>query len=222
MHIEGLNTFNDSKWPLLEAWYKMGWRSLGPVWNLTNTLGGGTKDPSSGLTPLGEKLISWLQGRNMIIDFAHMNEQTFWDAAKIVKGPILVSHGNTCRHCTSPRNYNDDQLRKVASSGGIVGIFFARTYVTGTDQGSIADVVRHVLHMRDVMGIDHIGLGTDFGGIVTGRIDALSSIDHISTFFEALAGAGLREEEIEKIAWKNAARVLKEILGRPHSSPHRS
>ncbi|MDP3985312.1 MAG: membrane dipeptidase, partial [bacterium] len=158
MHIEGLNIMRDvaEDWARLDRWHALGWRSLGIVWNLTNSLGGGTKDPVQGLTPLGKKMIEWLEKRRMVIDFAHMNAPTFKDASRLVKGPILVSHGNACTICQNPRNYTDEQLKRVAASNGVVGTFFAKTFLTGDRPAEINDVVEHITHLKKVMGIDHV------------------------------------------------------------------
>lgn len=215
LHIEGLNVVSPDDWSRLEAWHAMGWRSLGMVWNTTNPLGGGTQDtdPMSGLTAFGAEMLAWLQERHMIVDFAHMNAPTFADALRRVRGPIVVSHGNAAACCPNPRNYTDDQLRQVAASGGVVGVFFAKTYVTGRDRpASIDDVVRHVEHLRRVMGIDHVALGTDFGGIITGHVSGLDSLDRMPDFWAALARAGYTDDMCERIAFRNAARVLTGIL----------
>lgn len=212
LHIEGLNVVGDTDWQRLQTWYEQGWRSLGIVWNLTNPLGGGTKDPVAPLTALGEQMIAWLQERHMIVDFAHMNERTFWDVAKMVKGPIIVSHGNARALCNNPRNYTDDQLRHVAESGGVVGVFFARTFVTGGAPATVAHVADHVDHLKNVMGIDHVALGTDFGGIITGLVEGLESLDCMSAFWTELARRGYTDDMMEKIAYRNAARVLHDIL----------
>lgn len=216
LHIEGLNVVGSGDWDRLERWYDLGWRSLGIVWNKTNPLGGGTQDadPTHGLTPLGAEMLRWLQERRMVVDFAHMNAPTFADALRVVRGPIIVSHGNAAACCSNPRNYTDDQLRQVAKSGGVVGVFFAKTYVTGRElPGTIADVVRHIEHLRRVMGIDHVALGTDFGGIITGHIAGLESLDRMPDFWAALARAGYTEDMCERIAYRNAERVLVEVLG---------
>lgn len=213
-HVEGLNVFSgDARaWEMLERWYKLGLRSVGIVWNLTNSLGGGTLDPTQGLTDLGRKVIEWLQKKNMIVDFAHMNEATFWDAVDIVKGQIVISHGNARALCDDPRNYTDEQLKRVASSGGLVGVFFSKKFlITGRD-ATVADVVRHIDHFRDVMGIDHVAIGTDFGGIISGFPGGLTSVEYLPLLWEALSKAGYNDESIEKIAYKNAARVIGSIL----------
>jgi membrane dipeptidase len=213
LHVEGLNAFS-GEWDMLERWYALGWRSLGIVWNLTNSLGGGTKDFSQGLTSLGSEMLEWLQEHRMVVDFAHMNAPTFYDAVKIMKQPIVVSHGNAAALCPNPRNYTDEQLRLIAESGGVVGVFFASTYLVGKEKGigTVVDVVNHVDYLRDIMSIDHVALGTDFGGVTTGLLSDIDAIDKIALFWSELQKRGYTENEIEKISHLNAHRVLREIL----------
>lgn len=216
MHIEGLNVFNGTTtdWQRLERWYDMGWRSVGIVWNVSNALGGGTNDPSRGLTLLGAQLLTWAQEKHMIVDCAHMNRATFSDAIKHIRHPLYISHGNCDACCASPRNYTDDQLRAVAASGGVVGCFFAKSYITGREsaRATIADVCDHIDHMYNAMGENHIALGTDFGGIISGFVDELDRLDSLPRLWDALSARGYSDDRIEKIAWKNAYRVLNDIL----------
>lgn len=216
MHIEGLNVFEgrEEEWRRLEKWYDLGWRSLGIVWNYSNHLGGGTLDVDKTLTPLGIRMLNWLQERNMIVDLAHMNRPTFDASVPHISHPLYISHGNCSACCESPRNYSDDQLRIVSSSGGVCGVFFAKSYVTGkqSKRATIDDVCEHIDHMRNIMGIDHIALGTDFGGIISGFVDELDHVETLPRLFSALASRGYSQESCEKIAWRNAERVLKDIL----------
>ncbi len=213
LHIEGLNVVDELSWDRMEQWYKIGWRSFGIVWNLINPLGGGTQDPSQGLKPLGAQMIEWCESKGIVVDFAHMNEPTFWDTAKVIRRPIYISHGNCRALCDNPRNYSDAQLRAVAESGGVVGVFFAKTFVTGKEKpGTLADVVGHINHLKKIMGEDHIALGTDFGGIMTGFVSGLETLDRLPSIFIALREAGYSESQIEKFCYRNAARVLKSHL----------
>lgn len=213
MHVEGLNVISEADWPRLQAWYELGWRSLGIVWNLTNPLGGGTQDAVTGLTSLGSKMLAWLEARSMIIDFAHMNQPTFWQALEVVKGPIYVSHGNACARCPSPRNYTDEQLRAIAERDGVVGIFFANTYVVGRERlGTVRDIADHIEHCFGVMGTDHVALGSDFGGIITGLVKGMEALDCLPNLWLELSRRGYSDEDLERLAWKNAARVLCSIL----------
>jgi len=213
LHIEGLNVIDDQSWDQLERWYTKGWRSLGIVWNLTNPLGGGANDSTHGLTQLGLDVIQWCLNKKMVVDLSHMNEQTFWDATKIVNRPLYVSHGNCRSLCDSPRNYSNNQLHVIAKTDGVIGIFFAKTYVTGREKpATIKDVVAHIQHARKIVGEDHIALGTDLGGIIHGFPDGLGSLNSLSALFAALIDEGWTEKMMEKLCYKNATRVLKAYL----------
>ena len=213
LHIEGLNLFDGSDWNLLERWYELGWRSLGPVWNLTNHLGGGANDPKTGLTDLGAELITWLQNKRMIIDFAHMNKQTFWNSVELNHGPIMVSHANAQALCPSPRNLDDAQLKAVAKSGGVVGLFLANTFVVGREhRGNIKNAADHLDYMSRIMDRDHLALGTDFGGIFSGLLDGLENITLVTNLFNELSRRGWTDQHLEDLAWKNATRVITQLL----------
>ena len=198
LHIEGLNVFPENGWEMLEKWYELGLRSIAPVWNLSNPFGGGTKDYEKGLTDLGIKLIEFACDKNMLFDFAHMNESTFYQAADLFPGPILVSHANCASVFPSPRNLTDNQLRLIADRNGTVGVFFAKTFLTKEKTPTIQDVADQVDHMREIMGVTHIGLGTDFGGILSGCPDNLESVLDLPNLFAELTRRGYTSEEIER------------------------
>lgn len=212
LHIEGLNLAGDDLWDRLERWYGLGWRSLGPVWILTNPFGGGTRDPSQGLTPLGRELLEWAAQRGVILDFAHMNAPTFWDAAKDYSQPILITHTSAQAIVPGPRSVDDQQLRRVADSGGVAGVFFAGKFLAANGQATVGDITKHIQHFIRVMGIEHVALGTDMGGVTTGLVRGMESLESLPSLWQALRQAGLSEREIEAVAWRNAARVLRELL----------
>ena len=213
LHIEGLNVIGDADWARLQSWVDLGWRSAALVWNVSNPLGGGTHDAETGLSDLGRKMIAWLQERRMVVDFAHMNRPTFWDALETVDGPIVISHGGVNARCPSARNYDDDQLFAVAKRHGVLGMFFANTFVAGRGKtGTVADVANHIDDLVKTMGVEHVALGTDFGGILSGLVQGLESLERLPNLWLALARRGYTDDDLERIAWKNAARVLTEIL----------
>ena len=210
LHVEGLNAFSNNNWDMLEHWYDMGWRSLGLVWNITNNLGGGTKDTAAGLSPLGSDVIEWCEQRGVIIDFAHMNYQTFMDASEIVTRPILVSHGNAHALCPNPRNYTNEQLDLITQSNGVVGVFFAKAFVADKPVATVVDVADHIDYLVERMGIDHVGIGTDLGGVISGLVEDLDCITGMSRLWDELFSRGYKQEDVEMIAWKNALRVLEQ------------
>lgn len=215
LHVEGLNVFEGGPedWGRLERWYKKGWRSCGFVWNKENSLGGGTESESTGLTDLGNEVLTWCEERNMVVDCAHMNDQTFNDIADRTTRPLFVSHANARVLCDSPRNLNDEQLKRVADSGGLVGVFCSAKFLHASGTATASVVADHIDHMRDVMGIDHVGIGTDFGGILSATPSDMSSIEEIDVLWDELRKRGYSEEDIEKVAHKNAERVAGVLLG---------
>ncbi len=216
LHVEGLNVMDERNFEKLERWHAMGWRSLGPVWNLSNPLGGGTNDPARGLTPLGARVIDWLAQKRMVLDFAHMNRPTFWDAAGRWRGPIYASHAGAAALRPSPRNLDDAQLRAAGESGGAVGIFFANRFLAPEGaRGGVGLVADHLLHVVRVAGAEAAALGTDLGGVLSGLVDGLPSVDRVAALWDELAGRGCADDLIEKIAWRNAARALEEMLAIP-------
>lgn len=212
LHIEGLNVFNPkTDWDLLEKWYNLGVRSIGPVWNLSNPFGGGTIE-QGGLTDLGKQLIRWCEEKRVIFDFAHMNEETFLDAQKIVTKPVFVSHGNARSICEDIRNYTDDQIKIIAHTGGTIGMFFSKKFISKNDQPTINDVIKHIDHIKNLVGIDYISVGSDFGGIISGFAEGLNSVDDLQNLRKKLSSKGYSEEVLDKIFFTNALRVLKEFF----------
>lgn len=216
LHLEGLNVFDGStkSWDQLKVWQALGVRSVGTHWNVENKLGGGTLQPGVGLTELGQEVIHYLEENNLVFDLAHMSRQGFIDAAAISTRPLYVSHGNVDALCQNVRNYTDQQLRMIAKTNGVIGIFFANTFVVGKDRvGTINDVVAHIDYIRDLIGIEHVAIGTDLGGIISGGIAGLEHVDQLSNLEAALLAADYTEQDIEKIFYQNAQRVLQVHLG---------
>ena len=215
LHVEGLNTFTGTPadWKQLEDWYQSGIRSVGMFWNIDNALGGGTNSPTVPLTTLGAEVINWIESHKIVLDLAHAGRQTFFDIAEITTQPLYVSHGNVDALCPSVRNYTDQQLRLIAESDGVIGVFFAKTFVTGKDQpGTIDSLVDHIDYLKQLTGIRHIALGSDFGGIISGTLDGLTSVHDFPALLACLDVRGYTSEEIEAIFFKNATRVLSSHL----------
>ena len=214
LHIEGLNTVADTSdsWEQLERWYVDGVRSFGLHWNLTNALGGGTTDPDTTLTDLGGEVVRWLEERKTVLDLAHSNQATFFAVADITKRPLLVSHGNVAAVCSSNRNYSDEQLARIARSDGVIGVFFAATFTVGEGFATVDRLIDHIDHVVAQVGIRHVALGSDFGGIISGTLQGIASVADYSDLPEHLARRGYTSTDIDAITYQNAERVLRSHL----------
>lgn len=215
LHVEGLNVFTggDSDWQLLEDWRALGLRSVATHWNINNELGGGTLDPESSLTRLGREVIQYLEENNLLFDMSHMGRKTFFDTAAVVKRPIYVSHGNADALCKDLRNYTDEQLQIIAKSDGLIGVFFAGKFVTQpTSAASLEKVVDHIDYLKKNIGVSYIGIGSDFGGIISGTAKNLAAVGELPNLVTELEKRHYPADEIDSILYKNARRVIESHL----------
>lgn len=213
--IEGMAAVDNAT--ELEALYEMGYRHIGITWNEQNNFASGTTN-EGGLTSEGKLLIEECNRLGMIVDFAHLNDQSFMEAAAVTTKPIFFSHGNVRSVCNHIRNLNDQQLELLKKSNGVIGLAVMRFFLNeDKEQASIDDVVKHVLYIKDNFGIDHVGFGFDFCyylGSHEGynKVDGLEHIDCVPKLLVALKEAGLSPEEINKVTHENMLRVVKEHL----------
>ena len=155
-----------------------------------------------GLTPRGAALVRHMEARHMIVDLAHASPRTIDDVLAIATRPVLVSHTGVRATCDTPRNLSDRQLRAIADRGGLVGIGFFPHALCGDDVDAIA---RAILHAVDVMGIEHVALGSDFDGATPTVIDASG----MALVTEALLARGLTCDEVAAIMGQNTLRFLR-------------
>ena len=165
--------------------------------------------------------------KKMIVDTSHLNEAGFWDIARIMDGrPFIASHSDCKKFSVHPRNLTDDQLRAIRDANGCVGLNAWNEFLDNDPmKGDINRLADHCEHMIDIMGIDHVGCGFDFCGFlgdpndpeVYSGMDAvtwgLEDASKIPALFEILRSRGMREDEIEKIAFRNFHRIVKEVVG---------
>ncbi len=217
LHMEGAETI-DPELNRLEIFYGAGLRSLGLVWSRPNLFGTGVPferpghpDTGNGLTPAGKRLVKRCNELGIVVDMAHLNERGFWDVAKLSSAPLVVSHSASYAMAPSARNLTDEQLAAVAASHGIVGLTLhvADLRPDGRYEPRLGldYFVEHFRHIVERIGIDHIGLGSDFDGAC--MPDTLSEVSQLPNLTQALEEAGFSAEEIEKFAYRNWLRVLK-------------
>lgn len=214
LHLEGLYGWPEDGFRTLESWYGAGLRSLGIVWNTSNYLGGGCCEPYYSLTKRGEEVLEWCEDRGVVVDLAHTNKRTFYGAIDATKGPVIVSHANAFELCHHPRNLTDNQIKAIASREGVIGISFVGGFlVNGRREPGVHDVVDHIEYVRDLVGPDYVAIGSDFGGMTGRRISGLSSFKDLPfNLCSVLERRGWNLADIEKVMWKNAFRVIRQVL----------
>lgn len=216
LHLEGAEAVREDL-NNLEDFHRLGVRSLGLVWSRPNRFAEGvpfafpaSPDTGPGLTQAGRALVAACNEMGILIDLAHINEQGFFDVAKHSRAPLVVSHSNAHAICPTARNLTDRQIDAVGASGGIIGLNFEPMMTvasaTPVPDMPLSQIVRHVEYIAGRVGIDHVGLGSDFDG--TGMPEALGDASGLQKLVQAVREAGFTEEEVEKVAWKNWLRVL--------------
>ncbi len=203
--IEGAHAL-DGNLDNLDALYDAGIRMMAPTHFFDNDIGGSAHGVmKGGLTEKGKEMMRRMEGRRMIVDLAHASPQTFDDAITMATRPVVISHTGVKGTCDNTRNLSDEQLRAVAKNGGIVGIGFWDTATCGTDAKAIARAIRYAVN---IIGIEHVGLGSDYDGAITAPFDTTGVVQ----ITDALIAEGFSEAEIEKLMGGNVIRLLLETL----------
>ncbi len=216
MHIEGAEAI-DAEFNNLHVLYQAGLRSIGPVWSRPNIFGNGvpfafpaSPDIGGGLTFKGRELIKECNELGILIDLSHLNLKGFKDVARISTAPLVATHSNVHAICPFTRNLLDEQLQLIKESNGIVGINFYVGMLRAdgkNDQATpIKDIVRHFQYVADKIGVEHLGLGSDFDGALISN--EINDVQGVPKLLQGLYKAGFSKEEITAIAYKNWFRVI--------------
>ncbi|MCG8588316.1 MAG: membrane dipeptidase [Proteobacteria bacterium] len=190
----------------VDALYARGYRSIGLTHFFDNALGGSAHGlEKGGLTPFGRRVIERMSELGMIVDLAHASPKLFDDALDHLQRPTVISHGGVQGTCPGPRNLSDDQVRRIAAGGGVVGIGYFPLAVCGTELSHIVAAIRHVV---DLVGDEHVALGSDYDGATTVGFDT----SRLPALTQALLDAGLAPSSVRKILGENVLRVLRQVL----------
>ena len=163
----------------------------------------------NGVSEFGEQVIKEMNRLGIMVDMSHAGEKSFYDALEISEKPIVCSHSNSRSLCDHPRNLTDDQLRAIAAKGGVVHTTFYHGFLQKTGEADILDGIKHLEHAIDIMGIDHVGIGTDFDG--DGGVRGMRDASDIQQFTRQLLRRRYSESDIAKIWGGNWLRVMDEI-----------
>jgi membrane dipeptidase len=202
LSIEGLQDL-EGQIGNLDKLYAAGFRMAGMAHFFDNDVAGSMHGiHKGGLTPLGRQVIARMEQLGMVVDIAHSSHESVAEILKLAKRPVVSSHGGVQATCKVNRNLTDEEIKGVAATGGVVGIGYWDAAVCGTEP---ANVVRAILHVRQLVGVDHVGLGSDFDGAVTTGFDSSQLI----AITQGLLDAGLSADEIRKVMGGNVLRVLR-------------
>lgn len=211
---------------ILRNYYRLGVRMITLTWNYPNGIGYpnliSTKEykdlyhinTQDGLTDFGIEYVREMERLGIIIDVSHLGDAGFYDVLKYTIKPFVASHSNARSVCGVARNMSDDMIKLLAKRNGVMGINFCGDFLkaskTGGVRSCVEDMVKHILYIRDLVGIDYVGLGSDFDGISQDL--ELKDASMMPMLKDALFEAGLKEEEIEKVFYKNVLRLYQTIL----------
>lgn len=221
LHFEGAEAIDENLYSL-EVFYQAGLRSIGPVWSRPTIFAEGvpfrhnhSPDTGPGLTDVGKELIKACNRLKIMIDLSHMNEKGFWDVAKLSTAPLVATHSNVWNLSQSTRNLTDKQLDAIRDSDGMVGLNFAVAFLR-EDGGQNADtalsvMVDHIDYLVTRIGIDRVGLGSDFDGATIPQ--AIGDASGLPNLVDAMRARGYGDAELAKLCFDNWMRILNKTWG---------
>jgi len=195
----------------LKQAYQDGVRLITLTWNYPNGLG----EPHCGeqhkkLTPKGIEFVEVMQDLGIIVDCSHLNDAGTEQLGDILDVPFVASHSNAREVTAHTRNLPDNLIKLIANKGGVIGLNFAQSFLGISPVSRIEDIVKHGLYLINKGGEDVVALGTDFDGIKPNT--EIKDASEMYRLYDAFKEVGLSVEQCEKLFWKNADRLLKEIL----------
>lgn len=199
----------------LEKLYHLGVRSLTLTHFLNNNLSASSFDPRrklvgrNGMTPLGREVVIEMNALGMMIDLAHSSERAFWQVMELTRQPVIVSHTGVRRFVPWEICLSDAQLKALAQNGGLVGIILSSIWLKRYGLADIEDLVDNLLYVCDLVGVDHVGIGSDFNG--TPPLRGVSTAGDFPRIGACLAERGLSDHDVAKIMGSNFLRVFKQV-----------
>ena len=223
----------------LPVFHALGVRVIGPTYNTTNLLGSGCLEPvDNGLTGYGRQVIRAMGHIGMLVDLSHTGDRTCRETLEVAQDPVLLTHANPRALNASPRNKPDDILKAVAASGGVVGVvaWNVLCMTKPNVQPTILDLADHIDYLVNLIGVDHVGLGSDmnenfdalpvksnfaevYGWMMEGVRNmtepvGFGSVDDYPNLTRVLVKRGYSDSDILKILGENYMRVAKQVWDR--------
>lgn len=198
----------------------LGVKMASPVWNFANAFAypnlifnGNMPDfaarETRGLTAAGKDAVRELNHNRIIIDVSHLSDGGVEDVLALSEAPVVASHSNCAAVCNVSRNLTDDQIKKIADKGGVIGLNYCRDFIGG--ESAFGGLYNHLKHLLEKGGEDVLALGSDFDGIPA--YDELADCTFVQRLLQYFSDRGISVRLIEKLARKNFYRVFKEVVG---------
>lgn len=208
--VEGGHALGSSL-SVLRSMYALGARYLTLTHSCDNRWAGSAESPEKGLSPIGRVVIKEMNRLGMMIDLSHSSDATTRDVLRETRAPVTFSHSAARALCNSSRNIGDDTLRAVADNGGIVMVSFYAMHVTCSRSATLRDVVAHINHIRDIAGVQHVGIGAGYDGIDSPPLGLENVSKYPDLFAELLNDASWSPEDLQLLSGKNILRVFRSV-----------
>ena len=232
LSIEGLGRWLDGNVDTLRIFHRLGVRLAG----ITHGEGGsephflqGSRSPysvctpqdrldelknASGLTPFGKDILRLSNELGMLTDLSHINDRAYFDVLELSETPPIMSHTAVFELCNHHRCLTDDQIRELAAKGGVMGIAFAPQFIdTDPEKATIDRLVEHICHVGDLVGIEYVGIGTDFDGLGRETIPVVPESSQLVHLTRSMMAHGLTEDEISMVWGGNFLRLIRQTIG---------
>jgi len=212
LSIEGADVI-EGRIEMLEVFHRLGVRMVGLVHSLRNQLADGVTDrrTGGGLSELGVQAVEELDKLGMIIDISHLNDEGFWDVMEHTRNPVIASHSNARAVCGHPRNMSDEMIQALAENCGVMGMNFAPHFVHPV-KATLGGVVDHIDHIVNLVGPDHVGIGSALDGIPY-TPKGLEDVSRMPDITRELVKREYEKEDVVKILGGTHLRLIKEIAG---------
>ena len=215
---------------LLRNFYRLGVRMMTLTWNFRNELAFPNVDltpglppeedsrvknqrvpeTERGLTPIGRDFVREMNRLGMVIDCSHLGDAGFYDVLSLSEKPVVCSHSCARSLCSHVRNMTDDMLDALKQNGGVVGMNFCTAFVTDEDRlVTIRDLADHMVYIKNRIGVDHLGFGSDFDGISNRSLE-LKNASMMPLLLDELSARGFSDRDIEAVCYQNVLRILQE------------
>ena len=195
----------------IDLLYNRGIRIMSVTWNKDNKLGCGAEtDNDTGLTELGRKYVERLNKKNILIDVSHLSKNSFFDVINLSNKPVVATHSCADKLCTHHRNLTDEQIKEIARIKGVIGVCFYSKFLTKNIVATAEDIVNHIEYIANLVGIEYVGLGSDFDGVCKKDLPVdVKGVKDIDIIFDKMRKRGFSESDILKVSSSNYIRILK-------------